>query len=339
MRAAAPAQPAADGGGPRHPPLTLSKKIFSFACAAALLVLFGLAFRHSSAEISSRLSSSNPLLIALGFLLNLLAFAPRAVRLNLLLPPGEGVPFGRAWSVSGATTFLLQVMPFRSGEIASWASIRSVLGATWTRSAAVFALVKLLDTATLLIAGVAGAAWLLFDRGTPVLSFAAAATCLAGSAALFFLPAVSGSLVAWLAPKLPAGGRRRAVADELAEGLSVARRAPARYCGAALGAFAFLALHLAALFVTAKGLGLPLHPATLAVALLASITSAAILPSPVGTFGPYESGFAAATALEAVPIATGAVLAGLLHVLTTLAAGAVGLPFFFGMLRENPRRD
>ena len=337
MPAADPAPPVSNGGNPRPAPLTLSKKIFSLACVAALVVLFALAFRHSSAEISSRLSSANPLLIALGFLLNLLAFVPRAVRLNLLLPRGEGVPCGRAWSVSGATTFLLQVMPFRSGEVASWASIRTVMGATWARSGAVFALSKLLDTATLLLTGVAGAAWLLFTRGTSVLGAAAAAVCVAGAAALVFLPTVSGHFVERLAPRFPEGSRRHAFADELALGLAVARRAPARYAGAAIAAFAFLGLHLAALGITAKGLGLPLHPAALAVALLASITTAAVVPSPAGTFGPYESGFAAAAAVGGgLPLATGAVLGGLLHLLTTLAAGAVGLPFLLGRLRENP---
>ena len=315
------------------------RKIFGVACALALVALAALAFRRSPAELLTRLSAANPSLVALGFLLNVLAFAPRALRLNLLLPRGEGVPFGRAWSVSGATTFLLQVMPFRSGEIGTWVSLRSVLGATWARSAAVFALVKLLDTATLLLTGVAGAAWLLVARGTPVLGAAAAAACVTGAGILLVLPALSGRVVRWVAPRLPEGGRRRAVADEILAGLAVAQAAPARYFGAALAAFAFLALHLAALFVTAKGLGLPLHPATLAVALLASITTAAVIPSPAGTFGPYESGFAAAAALDGLPLATGAVLGGLLHLLTTLAAGAVGLPFFVGRLRENPRSE
>ena len=327
-----------NGGGPRPAPLTLSKKIFGVACALGLFALLVLAVRRSSADLSSRLSSASPSLVALGFLLNVLAFAPRAARLNLLLPRGEAVPFGRAWSVSGATTFLLQVMPFRSGEVASWASIRAVLGATWARSGAVFALSKLLDTATLLLTGVAGAAWLLLESGTAVLGLATAAACVAGAAALVFLPAVSGHLVERLAPRLPEGSRRRAFADELALGLAVARRAPARYAGAALAAFAFLGLHLAALGITARGLGLPLHPAVLAVALLASITTAAVLPSPAGTFGPYESGFAGAAAVAGgLPLAAGAVLGGLLHLLTTLAAGAAGLPFLLGRLRDNPR--
>ena len=341
MRAAGTPEPPTDRPRPRRgsSPLTPSKKIFSFLFAAALVALAVVAFRRSSAELSSRLSSANLSLVALGCFLNVLAFAPRALRLNLLLPRGEEVPFGLAWSVSGATTFLLQVLPFRSGEVGTWASLRAVLGATWSRSAAVFALVKILDTATLLLAGVAGAAWLLLARGTTALGTAAAAACVAGAALLVVLPAVSGGLLARLLPRLPEGTRRRAIAEEVLEGLAVARRAPERYVGAALAAFAFLALHLAALFATASGLGLPLHPATLAVALLASVTTAAVIPSPAGTFGPYESGFAAAAALDGIPLATGAILGGLLHLLTTIVAGAVGLPFFLWRLRENPSRD
>lgn len=340
MRAADSAQQRPGAPGPRRAsaPLTLSRKILGVFLAAALLVLAVVAFRRSSADLFSRLSTASPSLVALGFLLNVLAFVPRALRLNLLLRRGEEVPFAPAWSVSGATTFLLQVMPFRSGEVGSWASLRSVLGATWARSGAVFALVKLLDTATLLVAGVAGAAWLLLARGTLVLGGAAAAACVAAAGLLLLLPVLSGRLVAWLATRLPEGGRRRAVAEEFLEGLAVARRAPARYFAAALAAFGFLALHLAALWVTARGFGLPLHPATLAVALLASITTAAVIPSPAGTFGPYESGFTTAAALDGLPLATGAVLGGVLHLLTTLAAGAVGLPFFIGWLRENPPR-
>lgn len=339
MPAADTAPQDTDRRGPRRAPLTLSQKIFSLAFATTLLALAAVAFRRSSADLFSRLSAANPWLVGLGFFLNILAFAPRALRLNLLLPRGEEVPFGRAFSVSGATTFLLQVMPFRTGELGTWASLRSVLGATWARSAAVFALAKVLDTATVLLTGVAGAAWMLLSRGTPVLGAAAAAACVAGAALLLVLPAVSGRLVAWLLPRLPEGGRRRAVAVEVLEGLAVAQHAPARYFGAALAAFAFLALHLAGLFTIAKGLGLPLHPATLAVVLLASITTAAVLPSPAGTFGPYESGFAAAAALDGLPLATGAILGGVLHLLTTLAAGVVGLAFFLGRLRENRRSE
>ena len=254
---------------------------------------------------------------------------------NDLLPPADRIPLATAWSLSGATTFLLQVMPFRSGEIGSWASIRFALGASWARSGAVLALVKVLDTATLLLAGLAGAAWLLYSRGTHVLGIGVAALVLVGAAFLLALPLAGGRLLVSLVPRLPASSRRQAVAREVAEGLSVARGAPGSYALAAAAAAGFLALHVPALWLTARGLGFSIHPATLLVALFTSIATAAVLPSPVGTFGPYESGFAAAAALDGLSLAAGAVLGGLLHLLTTLVAGLAGLPFLVGRLREN----
>ncbi len=335
MPAAGTSSPESEAGPPRTVPLTLSKKIFGAAVVLVLLALLVVAFRKSSADLFPHLASANPWIVALGFLLNILAFGVRAFRFNLLLPPADRIPVATAWSLSGATTFLLQVMPFRSGEIGSWASIRAALGASWARSGAVLALVKLLDTATLLLAGLAGAAWLLFTHGTQVLGVGVAALVLLGAAFLLALPLAGGRLLVSLVPRLPENSRRHAIAREVAEGLSVARRAPGSYAMATAAAAAFLALHVPALWLTARGLGLAIHPATLLVALFTSIATAAVLPSPAGTFGPYESGFAAATALDGVPLATGAVLGGLLHLLTTLAAGAVGLPFFLGRLREN----
>jgi uncharacterized membrane protein YbhN (UPF0104 family) len=337
MPAAEPPLQQTDAAPPRRAPLTLSKKIFSLACALALLALLALAFRSSSADLSPRLASANLWLVALGFLLNILAFGARAFRFNLLLARADRIPLTSAWSLSGATTFLLQVMPFRSGEIGSWASIKAALGASWARSGAVLALVKLIDTATLLLAGLAGAAWLLFARGTPVLGAGVAALVFVGAAFLLSLPLAGGRLLVSLVPRLPENSRRHAIAREVADGLSFARRAPGSYAMATAAAAAFLVLHVPALWLTARGLGFSIHPATLLVALFTSIATAAVLPSPAGTFGPYESGFAAATALDGLPLTTGAVLGGLLHLLTTLAAGAVGLPFFLGRLRENPR--
>jgi hypothetical protein len=298
--------------------------------------MVALAIRRSPAEIFSFLRNAKPALLAAGFALNILAFGVRAVRFNLLLSPADRIPLRAAWSLSGATAFLLQVLPFRSGEIASWAAIRSALGASWARSAAVLALVKLLDTATLFLAGLAGAAWLLFERGTHVLGTTAAALVFLGAGMLLALPLLGGRLVASLVPRLREGGRRQALAREVAEGLSVARREPGSYALAAAAAAAFLALHVPALWLTARGLGLPIHPAALSVALFTSIATAAVLPSPVGTFGPYESGFAAAAALDGISLAGGAILGGCLHLLTTLAAGLTGLPFLVSRMRENP---
>ncbi len=335
-RAAEQAQQETDARSPRRAPLTLSRKVFSLACTAALLALFAFAFRHSSADLFSSLSSANPWLVAAGFGLNVLAFSLRAFRLNLLLPPGDRIPFADAWSLSGATTFLLQVMPFRSGEIGSWTSIKTALGASWARSAAVLALVKVLDTATLLLAGLAGAAWLLFTRGgTPVLGAGVVGIVLLGACALLTLPLAGGRILVALVPRLPGDSRRQELAREVAEGLSVARRSPGSYALAAGAAAAFLALHVPALWLTARGFGLPIHPAALLIALFSSIATAAVLPSPAGTFGPFESGFAAAAALDGFPLASGAALGGLLHLLTTAAAALTGLPFFLRRLREN----
>ena len=334
-RAAGSAQQDSTAAAPRSGSFTLSKKIFGLLFTAALVVLLVLAIRRSPAEVSSSLRRARPALLVAGFFLNILAFGVRAFRLNFLLLPADRIPFATAWSLSGATAFLLQVMPFRSGEIASWASIRAALGASWARSAAVLALVKLLDTATLLLAGLAGAAWLLFAHGTHVLASAVAALVFLGAGVLLALPLAGGRLLASLAAKLPAESRRQAIAHEVAEGLSVARLEPGSYVLAAAAAGAFLGLHVPALWLTARGLGLPIHPAALLVALFTSIATAAVLPSPAGTFGPYESGFAAAAALDGIPLAGGAVLGGCLHLLTTLAAGLTGLPFLVGRLREN----
>lgn len=312
-----------------------AKKISGALLSAALLALLVLAIRRSPAEIFCFLRNAKPAFVVAGFLLNVLAFGVRAFRLNLLLSPADRIPFRAAWSLSGATTFLLQVMPFRSGEIASWASIRTALGASWARSAAVFALVKVLDTATLSLVGLAGAGWLLLSRGTLVLGSAVAASVFLGAGLLLALPFLGGRVLASLAPRLPEGGRLQAIAREAIEGLSVARTEPGSYALAAAAAGAFLALHVPALWLTARGLGIPIHPAALSVALFTSIVTAAVLPSPAGTFGPYESGFAAAAALDGIPLAGGAILGGALHLLTTLAAGLTGLPFLVSRLREN----
>ena len=108
--------------------------------------------------------------------------------------------------------------------------------------------------------------------------------------------------------------------------ISVAREAPRAYLFAFAGAVAFLAGHFAALALLFSALGLTPSLPALAFASLASVLSAAVLPSPAGTFGPMESGFAAGLALEGVPLALGATVTGAVHLLTTLACGVVGLP-------------
>ncbi len=255
-----------------------------------------------------------------------LAYAARAVRLNTLLPPADRLGFGRAWALSGGTTFLLQVIPFRGGEVASLALYRRELGMTWSRSTAVFALVKLLDSAAMLLVGLAGAAFLARRRGAPVLGGAMVAAVAAGALALLVLPFLGGKLLGWLAGKLPAESRRRAVALDAAEGLRVAQEKPAAYALALGGSLLFLAGHLAMLWLVMQGLGVKASVAGLAFASLSSILLTQVVPSPAGTFGPMETGFAAALVLDGVSPGTGAAAAAAAHVLATAVAGLLGLP-------------
>ena len=299
-----------------------------------LLALLARQAAHAPADILARLGRARPPLLAAGLAVYALAFAARAVRLNLLLPAEDRVSFGRAWSVSGATTFLLQVLPFRGGEVASWALYRKVLGTGWARAGAVFVLVKTLDSAAFLLAGLAGAAALALRSGVPVLGGATAAAVAAGTLLLVLLPRLGVPLAEAAAARFPERPRLSRALAELAAGLRVARESPRAYLLAFGGAVAFLAGHFAALALLFAALGLSPSLAVLAVASLASVLSAAVLPSPAGTFGPMESGFAAGLALEAVPLPLGAAASAAVHLLTTVACGLVGLP----LLLRRPER-
>jgi uncharacterized membrane protein YbhN (UPF0104 family) len=293
---------------------------------AVLLALLAWQVAHAPAEVLGRVANARPELLLAGAVVYALGFAARAARLNLLLPPADRIPFGRAWAVSGATTFLLQVLPFRGGEVASWALYRRVLGTGWARAGAVFVLVKTLDSAAFLLAGLAGAAALALRGGVPVLGGATAVAVAAGTVLLVLLPRLGTPVVERLAARAATRPRIARGLAELAEGLRVAREAPRAFLFAFGGAIAFLAGHFAALALLFAALGLTPSLAVLAVASLASVLSAAVLPSPAGTFGPMESGFAAGLALEGVPLVLGATVTGAVHLLTTLACGVVGLP-------------
>lgn len=298
-----------------------------------LLAVFARHVAQAPAEVLGRLAKARPELLLAGAASYALAFAARALRLNLLLPPADRIPFGRAWAVSGATTFLLQVLPFRGGEVASWALYRRTLGTGWARAGAVFVLVKTLDSAAFLLSGLAGAAALALRRGVPVLGGATAALVAAGVVLLVLLPRLGVPLAEAAARRFASRPRAARGLAELADGLRVAREAPRTYLLAFAGAITFLAGHFAALALLFAALGLTPSLASLAVASLASVLSAAVLPSPAGTFGPMESGFAAGLALEGVPLALGAAATGAVHLVTTLACGLVGLPL---LLRRAP---
>lgn len=309
-----------------------------FALTLLWLVLLAVLARqvaHAPADVLGRLRSARPELLAAGAVIYALGFAARAARLNLLLPPADRIPFARAWAVSGATTFLLQVLPFRGGEVASWALYRRVLGTGWARSGAVFVLVKTLDSAAFLLAGLAGAAALAVRSGVPVLGGATAAAVAAGTVLLVLMPRLGLPVAEAAARRFRLRPRLARGLGELAEGLRVARDAPRAYLLAFAAAIAFLAGHFAALTLLFSALGLTPSLPALALASLASVLSAAVLPSPAGTFGPMESGFAAGLALEGIPVVLGATVTGAVHLLTTLACGVVGLPLLLRRGRSN----
>jgi uncharacterized membrane protein YbhN (UPF0104 family) len=290
----------------------------------------------AAGDALASLSRAEPLPVLAGALVYAAAFSARSLRLNLLLPRNERLPFLRGASLSAAATFLLQVIPFRGGEVASWAAYKKALGSGWARSGAVFALVRAIDTAALLLVGLAGAALLGLRRGAPAIGGTAAALVLLGALLLLVAPRAAGSVLQGLSRRFPEGSRRREAATQLAEGLAIARTEPGLYALSALASLAFLAGHLAALALILRGFGLPVSLAGLAFASLTSVTTAAAIPSPAGTFGPMESGFAAGLLLDGVPLARGLVGATLLHLVTTATAGLCGLPFLAGRRSGRP---
>lgn len=223
----------------------------------------------------------------------------------------------------------MQVLPFRGGEVASWALYRSELGVSWARAVAVFALVKVVDSATMLLVGLGGAAVLALRSGSATLGGATSLLVFAGALALLLFPWAGAGILARLANRFPEESKRRSSIRELALGLEIARSRPALYGFAILGAFAFLALHLAALSLLMRGIRLEASWSGLAFASLTSVLTAGILPSPAGTFGPMESGFAAGLVFDGLPLALGILAGAVLHLLTTLVAGFVGLDVFF----------
>ncbi|HYN40509.1 MAG TPA: lysylphosphatidylglycerol synthase domain-containing protein, partial [Thermoanaerobaculia bacterium] len=151
------AEPEARPLTPLSPPSHPVRRVALTLLWLVLLALLARQVAHAPTDVLGRLGMARPELLAAGVVIYAFGFAARAARLNLLLPPADRIPFGRAWAVSGATTFLLQVLPFRGGEVASWALYQRVLGTGWARAGAVFVLVKTLDSAAFLLAGLAGA--------------------------------------------------------------------------------------------------------------------------------------------------------------------------------------
>ena len=303
------------------------------AAFALLAVFVARAFAAAPAGTFNRLRSARPVPLVAGTLLLFGGYLCRGLRLELLLPEDERIGVLRGSALAGGATFLLQVVPFRGGEVASWALYRRELGLSWTRSGAVFVLVKLVDSAAILVTGLTGAAVLALARGHSVLGEAALAVVAAGLLLLLALPAGGSALLAVLSRRLPEASRRRRAALEAEAGLRVARESPRAYILALAGALAYLGIHLLGVRTVLSGVGLEVSVATLAVSTLASVLTAAFIPSPTGTFGTAESGFAAALALEGIPIALGVAACVVVHLALVAAAGAAGLPL---LLRKAP---
>lgn len=298
--------------------------LVAFAALAGFAVL---AIRRAPPETLPKLREARPLLLAAGFAAYGAAFFIRGARLNLLLPPDERLPGTRAGSLSAAALFLVQVVPFRGGELASWALYRIALGAGWVRSGAVFAVVKIVDSGVLILAGLSGAALLGLAGRATGLGAAAAIGAAGGAAGLLLAPRLAGRGADRLAGRFPEGSRRQRLAAEIGAALRVAHERPHRYLASIAAAAACLAVQLGAIWLMLRGLHVAASPGVVALALLSAAVVSAAIPSPAGNFGPSESGFTAALLLAGVPVPLGLVVAGILHLLSTLAAGLVGLPF------------
>ena len=324
MPAAETARQAPDGPNPRRAPLTLSKRIFGALFTAALLALFVLAIRRAPPGALKSLEHARPAPLLGGFAVFFASHVFRAARLNRLLPKDERIAPSRAFGLSGATHFLAQVVPFRGGDVVSLGLLHRELGVSWSRSAGVFVLVKLIDATSAVLVGLAGGTVVLLRHRVSGGPWAAG---LFGVllVALAFLPGAGGALLEALSERARPALRWRRALEDIGSALSVARRDRVAYAVACVLSVGFLAAHVAGLKLTMAGLGIDVGFAALAFATLAATVAAAVVPSPAGTFGTAESGWVAALALDGVPIAAGAVSGVVVHLLATLAAGAAGL--------------
>ncbi len=309
------------------PPRRIVSRLAATAAFATIAVLAVAAVRGAPEGTFARLRAADPLLLLTGFLTYAAAFLFRGARLNFLLPEESRIPALDAWSLSAASLFLVQVVPLRGGELATWAAIRSALGTGWLRSGAVYFAAKLVDTAILVLAGLAGAAAAFASGRAPTLGAAAGAAAGALAAFLLFAPRLASRTAGRLAARLPEGSRRARFAREAAEALLVARESPGRYLAAVSAAAACTAIQVVAVTLMLRGLGIGVSPGGIAVALFFSALTSSAIPSPVGNFGPTETGFTAGLALAGVAFPVGVVAAGILHLLSTLSAGLAGLPF------------
>ncbi|MFI5118905.1 MAG: lysylphosphatidylglycerol synthase transmembrane domain-containing protein [Thermoanaerobaculia bacterium] len=318
---------------PRRAPLTPSKKIFGLLFTILLLALFVLAIRRAPPGALESLRHANPALLLAGFAVFFASHVLRGARLNRLLPKDERIAPHRAFGLSGASHLLVQVVPFRGGDVASLGLMHRELGVSWSRSSGVFVLVKLIDTASAVLVGLAGGAVVLLGHRVAGGPWAAGLFCVF-LAALAVLPEAGGAVLEAFSARARQGTRLKRVLGEIEGSLAVARRDRPAYAAACLLSVGFLAAHVVGLKLTMAGLGIDVGFAALAFATLAATVAAALVPSPAGTFGTAESGWMAALALDGISFAAGAVSGVAVHLLATLAAGAAGL---FVLPRRAPR--
>ena len=305
-------------------PNSLSKKLFGAFLAAALLVAFVLAIRRAPPGALESLTHARPAPLLAAFAVFFASHALRAPRLNRLLPRDERIAPARALGLSGASHFLVQVVPFRGGDVAALALVHRELGVSWSRSGGVFVLIKLIDTASAVLVGLAGGTVVLLRHRVVGGPWAAGLFCVL-LAALAFLPEAGGTLLEAFSARAKQTSRLRRALEDVGAALGVARRDRLAYAAACLFSVGFLAAHLVGLRLTMAGLGIDVGFAALAFATLAATVAAALVPSPAGTFGTAESGWMAALALDGISFAAGAVSGAAVHHLSTLAAGAAGL--------------
>jgi uncharacterized membrane protein YbhN (UPF0104 family) len=312
----------------------LVSRALGLAAFAALAGFAVLAVRRAPPEALPKLRDARPLLLASAAAVYGAAFFLRGLRLNLLLPTGDRLPAARAGTLSASALFLIQVIPFRGGEIAAWAAYRAALGSGWLRSGAVLAVVRLIDSSVLILIGLAGGASLAHRGRSPAFGAAAALAFAAGAAALLLLPRLAGPGAFRLAARFPDGSRRRRFAAEIGEALRVAHERPRAYFASVAAAGGASAIQVGALWLMLAGLRVAVSPAAVAFSAVSAALISNAIPSPLGNFGTSESGFTAGLFLDGVPLPLGFVSAALIHLLSTATAGLVGSPFLLGRARR-----
>ncbi|MCK6680962.1 MAG: flippase-like domain-containing protein [Thermoanaerobaculia bacterium] len=313
-------------------PFLLVSAALGFACFIAVLVPL---FRSLPRETVQKLSEADLGTLAAGLFFLGVAFLFRAIRLNQLLARDHRLSLLRATGVSAAANVLYNIVPFRLGELAALALYRRATGGSWGRSAGLTVLIKVVDISTALLAGVSGALWLFVAeqsaaaRATPLL------LALAGAAALALLPFAGLYILRRIARRLGIESRLARLVTELIQGLEIARAEPMAYLASFVAGVLYLGCHLGGAKLVLAALGFPIPIALVAAATVASVTAATAVPSPAGTFGSSEAGFAAVLAVTRIPLATGFVLASAVHVAIVGTSALVALPILPCLLRKK----